>query len=235
MRAASCLPDGPATARLVDVSGTGVAVGCRRLAPGRAVAAAREAFVREAAAAIDQPAANRLRLASLLPSGRPIGLIDGSRAACGISLSHVADLLAVAVGPRATVGVDLVDVASAGRGLEHWFDESQRRLATAIDADCGTAGYGRAVLWAGREAAFKAAAVDAPFAPAAIRVVPARPWNGPLPDLHDDDAPVAAADWSWRASTTRQLHGTVRLFDCGVPDATVLLAVAVVTADSSQE
>jgi len=235
MRAASCLPGVPTETRLIDVSGTCVAVGCRQLAPGRPVAAAREAFVREAAAALEQPAANRLRLASLLPSGRPIGLIDGSRATCGISLSHVADLLAVAVGPRPTVGVDLVDVATAGRGLEHWFDESQRRLATAIDADCGAAGYGRAALWAAREAAFKAAAIDAPFAPAAIRIVPGLPWNGPLPVLHDDAASVATADWSWRVSATRQLHGTVRLFDCGASDATVLLAVAVLMTDSSEE
>lgn len=235
MRASSCLAIAVAAPRLVDVSGIGVAVGCRRLAAGRPYAAAREAAVREAAAVVDQPASERLRLASLLPSGRPIGLVDGSRAACGISLSHVADLLAVAVSSRTTVGVDLVDVATAGRGLDHWFDESQRQFAAAIDADCGTPGYGRAALWAGREAAFKAAAIDAPFAPAAIRVVPGLPWNGPLPDLHHDDSPAATADWTWRVSVTRQLQGAIRLFDCGVPDATVLLAVAVVTTDSSQE
>ena len=235
MRASSCLASVAAATRLVDVSGTSVAVGCHRLAAGRPHAAARETAVREAAAAIEQPAAGRLRLASLLPSGRPIGLVDGSRVGCGISLSHVSDLLAVAVGPRATVGVDMVDVATAGRGLDHWFDASQRQLAAAVDADCGTAGYGRAVLWAGREAAFKAASIDAPFAPAAIRVVPRLPWCGPLPDLHDDDAPVATAAWTWRVSGTRQVGGVIRLFECGVPDATVLLAVAVVTTDSSQE
>lgn len=235
MRAVACLAATASAPRLVDVSGTMVAVACRRLAAGRPQMAVREAAVRDAARTLGLPGVERLRLASLLPSGRPIGLVDGVRAPGGISISHVGDWLAVAVADRATVGIDLVDSASAGRGLDHWFDAAQRDLAEAVDAGCGVAGCGRAALWAGREAAFKAAALDAPFAPAAIQVFPELPWGWPLPDLHDDHLPAALAAWTWRVTADRRLRGTARIFDCGVPDTVMLLAIAVLSTDSSQE
>ena len=102
-----------------------------------------------------------VRVATLPPSGRPIALQAGDKAAVQVSASHAGGLVVVACRDGlAGVGVDLVEPASAGHGLDWW---------TCGDGACDTA-EDRPRLWAAREAAYKAAVLDAPFVPANVEV-----------------------------------------------------------------
>ena len=104
-----------------------------------------------------------IRVATLTPSGRPIALQGGDTVPLQVSTSHAAGLIVAAcrIGSKG-VGVDLVDPASAGSGLD-WWDGGDSTLQKTKPE--------RAPFWAAREAAYKAAQLDIPFAPAGIRVV----------------------------------------------------------------
>ena len=105
-------------------------------------------------AAARVPADRRdLRIATLAPSGRPVLLVGGRAAGLAVSLSHVEGLAAAAVAEGLGVGVDLVDPADAGRGLDFWFSPEE----LALEPDEGLL---RARLWAAKEAAYKAAGLD---------------------------------------------------------------------------
>ena len=106
-----------------------------------------------------------IRVATLTPSGRPIALLSGELAAVRVSATHAGEMIAVAcradcVGGSG-VGVDLVDPESAGRGLDWWDEDAASVSKTNAE---------RAPFWAAREAAYKAAMVDVPFAPAKVAV-----------------------------------------------------------------
>lgn len=105
----------------------------------------------------------RIRVASLVPSGRPVAFASGLPAAVSLSISHVPGLVAAAVSTGARVGVDIVDPAEAGRGLDVWFTPDELALAP----DDGSL---RAVLWAAKEAAYKACRLDTEFRPRAVVV-----------------------------------------------------------------
>ena len=116
-----------------------------------------------------------------------------------VSASQTGGLIAAAgrKGSRG-VGVDLVDPLSAGPGLDWW--ETRDSVARDTTSE-------RAPLWAAREAAYKAALLDAPFAPAGISVV-----------LLGDDG------FAWRIGTPGgPIAGRGRFFRAG----DCLLAVAV--------
>ena len=100
-----------------------------------------------------------VRVAALLPSGRPVATIDGLPAACVVSVSHVDGLAGAAVSSDACVGIDIVDPADAGRSLDVWFTPDE--LALVPDEH----GLLRAMLWTAKEAAYKAARLDTEFRP----------------------------------------------------------------------
>lgn len=103
--------------------------------------------------------AGRVRVASLLPSGRPVATVEGVAADFFVSTSHVGGLLGAAVSSHAQVGLDIVDPAEAGRVLDIWFTPDELAL---LPDDHGLL---RAMLWSAKEAAYKAARLDTEFRP----------------------------------------------------------------------
>lgn len=108
-------------------------------------------------------AAPHVRIAALLPSGRPVALDDGGPLELSVSLSHERGLVGAAVSAQARVGIDIVDPDGVGVGLDHWFVSDERDSLPA------------APLWAAKEAAYKAAGLDVVFHPGAVTVDPAGP------------------------------------------------------------
>jgi len=104
-----------------------------------------------------------LRIAGLAPSGRPVLLVGGRAAGLAVSLSHVEGLVAAAVAEGLGVGIDLVDPADAGRGLDFWFTPEE----LSLEPDEGLL---RARLWAAKEAAYKAAGLDEELRPRTVAI-----------------------------------------------------------------
>ena len=125
--------------------------------------AAARALAEEVAAAALQKDRRDLRIASLPPSGRPVLLVAGRATGMAVSISHVEGLVAAAVGSTAGVGIDLVDPAEAGRGLDFWFTPEE----LALEPDEGLL---RARLWAAKEAAYKAAGLDEELRPRTVAI-----------------------------------------------------------------
>ena len=104
-----------------------------------------------------------VRVASLAPSGRPVLFVEGRPARQKISLSHIEGLVAAAVSNGSGVGIDLVDPAEAGRGLDFWLSPDE----LALEPDEGLL---RARLWAAKEAAYKAACLDDELRPKTVTI-----------------------------------------------------------------
>ena len=105
-----------------------------------------------------------VRLAAVMPSGRPVLLIDGMPSDVSVSISHVQGLVGASLCDDAWVGLDIVDPAEAGRGLDVWFTPDE--LALMPDDH----GILRALLWAAKEAAYKAAHLDTEFRPRMVTI-----------------------------------------------------------------
>lgn len=131
-------------------------------AEGSASALARRAAER-LAATLPGLVGRSLRVASLPPSGRPVLLVDGRAGREAVSLAHADGLVAAVVCPDAAVGIDLVDPAEAGRGLDFWFTPDE----LGLEPDEGLL---RARLWAAKEAGYKAAALDVPLAASTVTI-----------------------------------------------------------------
>ena len=125
--------------------------------------AAARALAEDVAAAALERDRRDLRIASLPPSGRPVLLVAGRATGMAVSISHVEGLVAAAVGSTAGVGIDLVDPAEAGRGLDFWFTPEE----LALEPDEGLL---RARLWAAKEAAYKAAGLDEELRPRSVMI-----------------------------------------------------------------
>lgn len=104
-----------------------------------------------------------VRVAALMPSGRPVATVRGRGAAVSVSVSHVGGLCGAAVCGTAGVGLDIVDPAEAGPALDDWFTPAELAL---FPED----GLLRSRLWAAKEAAFKAARLDDGFRPRAVAI-----------------------------------------------------------------
>lgn len=105
-----------------------------------------------------------VRVAALMPSGRPLAMVQGRPAPVAVSVSHSGSLIAAAACETAGVGIDIVDPAEAGRALDIWFTPDE--LALLPDED----GLLRARLWGAKEAAFKAARLDDGFRPCSVEI-----------------------------------------------------------------
>lgn len=148
--------------RVLDLEGDEVSLAFAATTAGDVplAAAARDVAERLAAERIGQPRSD-VRVASLAPSGRPVLLVAGAPAGPVVSLSHVEGLVAAAVAEGVGVGIDLVDPAEAGRGLDVWFTPDE----LALEPDDGLL---RARLWAAKEAAYKAAGLDEELRPRTV-------------------------------------------------------------------
>lgn len=150
--------------KVLDVEGREVALALASMAPGDGspAVAARDVAERLAAERIGQPRTG-VRMATLAPSGRPVLLVAGRPTRASVSLSHVEGLVAAAVAEGVGVGIDLVDPADAGRGLDFWFTPDE----LALEPDEGLL---RARLWAAKEAAYKAAGLDEELRPRSVMI-----------------------------------------------------------------
>lgn len=135
--------------------------------PGAAVESPSAATMRLAeelaAATLGRPRAS-VRVAALPPSGRPVAVVGGREGAVRVSVSHVSGLLGAAVSLDGAVGLDIVEPAAAGRGLDAFLTPDELAL---VPDDLGLV---RGLLWAAKEAAFKAARLDVEFRPRAITI-----------------------------------------------------------------
>lgn len=105
-----------------------------------------------------------VRVAVVPPSGRPVALVNGVVAGMAVSLSHVRDVVGAAASPQASIGLDVVDPAEAGRHLDAFFTPDELAL---VPDECGLL---RSLLWAAKEAAYKAARLDVGFSPRAVAI-----------------------------------------------------------------
>jgi hypothetical protein len=115
------------------------------------------------AAGLDLPR-EAVRVAGMPPSGRPVAMVHGVAVGMAVSLSHVRGVAGAAASAQASIGIDIVDPAEAGRELDAFFTPDE--LALAPDDD----GLLRGLLWSAKEAAFKAARLDVGFCPRAVAI-----------------------------------------------------------------
>lgn len=106
----------------------------------------------------------RIRVAALPPSGRPVAMLRGVVPPVFVSLSHVDHLVAAAACAEAPVGLDIVAAADAQPTLDIWF------TADELTASTGDQTLVRQRLWSAKEAAYKAARIDAGFRPRDVRI-----------------------------------------------------------------
>lgn len=109
-------------------------------------------------------APENVRVAALAPSGRPVARIAGVARAPYLSISHGRDMIAAAASVAGQVGIDIVDPADAGRALDVFFSPDEMAL---VPDDHGLL---RALLWAAKEAAYKAARLDTEFRPRQVTI-----------------------------------------------------------------
>lgn len=105
-----------------------------------------------------------VRVATLMPSGRPVAMVQGRADTIFVSVSHTGGTIGAAACDMAAVGLDIVDPAEAGPSLDSWFTPDE--LASFPSED----GLLRARLWGAKEAAFKSACLDDGFRPRAVAV-----------------------------------------------------------------
>jgi len=137
-----------------------VDVGTAIPAPGESLsAAARRVAERLVAARFGLPPV-AVRVATLLPSGRPIVSADSGVMQLSVSMAHERGLVGAAVCAEAGVGIDIVDTTVVRAGLDHWFVGAERAAASP------------GMVWAAKEAAYKAAGLDAAFRPLRVSIEP---------------------------------------------------------------
>ena len=159
MTGATTAPAGR-TQRDLVVGAWRVDVGTALPAPGESLsAAARRLAERIAATRMGLPA-GAVRVASLLPSGRPIASAEGSLLPLAVSMAHERGLVGAAVCAGPGVGIDIIDTTVVRAGLDHWLDDGERTAASP------------GMVWGAKEAAYKAAGLDAAFRPLRVSIEP---------------------------------------------------------------
>lgn len=107
-----------------------------------------------------------VRVACLMPSGRPVVLPITDAGPCTVSVAHTRSLLAAAAcRDVGGVGIDIVAAAESSAALDWCFDAAEAAYANDDSS--------RARLWAAKEAAYKAARIDNGFQPKRVRISPA--------------------------------------------------------------
>ena len=176
MNALGCRPAdvvGPATTvrRRLAVRGRWIEVGIAQVEAGSSLSVAGARLAERLVARLLEVPHRRIRVAPLPPSGRPVVTHDGAGGDCGVSISHLrrrhpsrcAGIVAAAACRGAGIGLDIVapaDIAPAS--IARFLSPDER--ATATDA------HGAAVVWAAKEAAFKASRLDEGFRPRRVAI-----------------------------------------------------------------
>lgn len=147
--------------RGLAVGGWRIDLGFAAPAPGESLSgAARRLAERLVAQRTGLPAAT-IRVAALLPSGRPVASGEDGILPVSVAMAHERGLVGAAVCSGPGVGIDIVDPAAVRAGLQQWLDVAERDVSASVPPG---------MLWAAKEAAYKAAGIDAPFRPQAVAV-----------------------------------------------------------------
>lgn len=198
MNALGCSPAhavGPVTTvrRRLAMRGRWVEVEIARVEGGSSLSVAGARLAERLVARLLELPPRTIRVAPLPPSGRPVVLHDGAGLDCGVSISHLlprhpsptVGVVAAAACRGGGIGLDLVapaDIAPAS--IASFLSPDERAMA-------GDA-HGAALVWAAKEAAFKAAGLDEGFRPR--RVVVER---------------LTPRGFAWRVrGDFREVHGT---------------------------
>ena len=117
-----------------------------------------------------------VRVATLMPSGRPVVTVSGRVAPVYVSVSHTRRMRAAVACVDAFVGIDLVETCVSAttplkgntcrrdQNLDAWFTKAEvELLADRTDLT-------PRMLWAAKEAAYKAARIDTEFRPRMIHI-----------------------------------------------------------------
>lgn len=156
------------------------------------------------AGAVGTPSA-AVRVAALSPSGRPVAAVGGVPWVPTVSISHVSGLVGAAVSVDGAVGIDLVVPADAGRGLDLFLSADELAL---LPDECGLL---RGLLWAAKEAAFKAARLDIVFRPRDVEI-----------------RSLSVNEFQW---TVHGLHGAVHGAGRFAAASGILVAIAATSRD----
>jgi len=105
-----------------------------------------------------------IRIATVLPSGRPVATDSTGPLRVTVSLAHDDGLMAAAAAERCNVGIDVIASKARSSGLDFWLDPGEQRW----EKRAGIPG----LLWAAKESAYKASRLDTPFRPREIAVSP---------------------------------------------------------------
>lgn len=159
MTAAAVVATGRVERNLL-VGGWTVDVGTAVPAPGESLSAAARRLAERIVAERHGLPAGAVRVASLLPSGRPIVSDDSGVMTLSVSMAHERGFVGAAICDGTGVGIDIVDTTVVRAGLDHWL----------VDAELAAASPG--MVWAAKEAAYKAAGLDATFRPLRVRIEP---------------------------------------------------------------
>lgn len=107
---------------------------------------------------------SRVRVANMMPSGRPHATVRGRSGAIHVSMSHSSNMIGACVCETTSVGLDIVQAEEVDRKLDFWFTPNELSLLPEEDTLL------RARIWGAKEAAFKAARLDEGFRPCAVKI-----------------------------------------------------------------
>lgn len=116
-----------------------------------------------------------VRVAALMPSGRPVAMLHGEPAPVFVSLSHTATLVGAAICREAPVGIDIVGPADTSPALDVWFSPEELAASAANPTSDVEERLPRQRLWSAKEAAYKAAHIDVGFRPHDVRIADLSP------------------------------------------------------------
>jgi phosphopantetheinyl transferase len=105
-----------------------------------------------------------VRVARLMPSGRPVATIFGRHDSFFLSISHFNTLVGAALCLTNGIGIDIINSEEVPKSVEFWFSPHEASLLSEDDSML------RARLWSAKEAAFKAARLDIAFDPHSIAI-----------------------------------------------------------------
>lgn len=107
---------------------------------------------------------HEVRVATLLPSGRPIATIVDGGPCPTVSVSHVRDVFGAAISFDGQVGIDIVCPDDVTPALMAFLTPQERAALPEVP------GRLHGFLWAAKEAAYKAARRDVEFHPLRVHV-----------------------------------------------------------------